>query len=122
MARLMRYLTCTVMGLVLWAACPTPLLAGSAANKMCKKIHDAIRAGHTVDQMIAELNTDAETIVKCTQKRGKRKAAPKSKKAAKSSSKYSSSSAPSAEQSKSAASSTRKPSAPRSGPLPAHLP
>ena len=120
----MPYLRCTVMGLILWTACPLPLLAASSsANKMCKKIHDAIRAGHTIDQIMAELDTDAETVVKCTQKRGKRKAAPKQKKAAKSSSKSgTTTSTSSGEKSKNSAPSSRKPSAPHSGPLPTHLP
>ena len=120
----MRYLRGTVIGLTIWATWPMPLLAASSsANKVCKKIHDAIRAGHTVDQIMAELDTDAETVVKCTQKRGKRKAAPKQKKAAKSSSKSGATTrTSSAEKSKSSAPSSRKPSAPHSGPLPTHLP
>lgn len=120
----MRYLRCTVMWFILLAASPLPLLAtSSSTNKMCKKIHDAIRAGHTIDQIIVEFDTDAETVVKCTQKRGKRKAAPKQKKPAKSGSTSSNTTTPSStEQAKSSGSASRKPSAPRSGPLPAYLP
>ncbi len=119
----MRYLTCTAVGLIIWAMNPTPsLAASSAANKTCKKIHDAMRAGHTVEQIEAELNTDAETIVKCTQKRGKRKAAPKQKKPAKSSSKAGSTTGTSSAAKSKSAAPTRKPSAPHSGPLPTYQP
>ena len=124
----MRYLTCAVAGLILSASCPALLHAASAPKALCKKIRDAVWAGHTLEQITAEFDTDAATVMKCTQKKGKRKAAPKSKrqKGTKSGSKSSkaagSSGTSSAQKSKSSQPSTRKPPAPRSGPWPAHLP
>ncbi len=72
----------TVVAATLWLA--APLHAGSSQKKpapaSCKKIRDAVWANHTLDQIIAEFDTDAEHVMKCTQKQGKRRAAPKEKK------------------------------------------
>jgi hypothetical protein len=101
-------------------------LAKSSDKPSCKKIRDAVWAGKTLEQVTAEFATDAQTVMKCTQKQGKRKAAPKSKKqkSTKGGSKSSKAQSGSGTSSKSKGSSpsTRKPPAPRSGPLPAHLP
>jgi hypothetical protein len=122
----MRYLRVAVGALVLCASCPTTLRAASSDKPSCKKIHDAVWAGKTLEQITAEFDTDAETVMKCTQKKGKRKAKPKSKKQkgskSKSSKGDSSTSASSTQQSKSSAPRVRKPSAPASGPRPAYLP
>ena len=45
----------------------------------CKKIREAVVAGHTLEQIIAEFDTDAEQVMRCTQKRGRRRAAPKAR-------------------------------------------
>ena len=125
----MRYLRFAVAGLVLCGL----MSAGRCTQRRrrkpsCKKIHDAVWAGKTLEQITAEFDTDAATVMKCTQKRGKRKAAPKSKKqkatksGSKSSKAQSSTGTSSTDKSQSSSPPTRKPSAPRSGPLPAHLP
>ena len=124
----MRYGQLAVAALVVCAALPASLHAASSSKPSCKKIHDAVWAGKTLEQITAEFDTDAETVMKCTQKRGKRKAAPKSKtrQAAKSSAKSAqtggTSSTSSSDKPKSSSASSRKPSAPRSGPWPSHLP
>ena len=124
----MRYLRFVVAGLVLVGVGPSSLHAASSTKAQCKKIHDAVWAGKTLEQITAEFDTDAETVMKCTQKRGKRKAAPKStkqkstKSGSTSSKAQNSTGASSAEKLQSSSPSTRNPSAPRSGSLPAHLP
>jgi hypothetical protein len=64
-----------------------PLSAGtrSAHQLSCKRVRDAVWAGHTLDQLTAEFDTDAEHIMKCLQSgKGKKpSAAKKGKKAAK---------------------------------------
>lgn len=64
---------CLMGTTVLQAAPPR----ASAQKVSCKKIREAVLANHTLDQIIAELDTDAEHVMKCTQKRGRRRAAPK---------------------------------------------
>jgi len=122
----MRHFRFAVAGLVLCGLCPTMLRASSSTKPSCKKIHDAVWAGKTLEQIMAEFDTDAETVMKCTQKKGKRKAKPKGKKQSSSKSKSSKgdSSAGSSSTPKSTKSSPpkRKPSAPASGPRPAYLP
>ena len=124
----MRYLRFAVVGFALGALSPRLVYAGSSSKPSCKKIHDAVWAGKTLEQITTEFDTDAETVMKCTQKKGKRKAAPKSKKQKSTKGAPTSSKAPSnsgtssTDKSPSSSPSTRKPSAPRSGPLPAYLP
>lgn len=123
----MRYLRFVVAGLVLFGVGPSSVHAASSAKAQCKKIHDAVWAGKTLEQITAEFDTDAETVMKCTQKKGKRKAAPKSKKqkatkGGSTSSTAQSNAGTSTGKSPSSSTATRNPSAPRSGPLPAHLP
>lgn len=112
----MRNLLCVVAGLIL---CASPVHAAAAPDPSCKKIHDAVWAGKTLEQITAEFDTDAATVMKCTQKKGKRKKAPKSKTksstSTKSSKSQSSSGTTSTENTKSQAPPTRKPSLPRSG-------
>jgi hypothetical protein len=123
-----RYIRLGVAGLVLLSSSPATLHAAAPPKPSCKKIRDAVWAGRTLEQITAEFDTDADTVMKCTQKRGKRKAAPKAKtqktqKTKKSAPKASKSTrAPATTKSKSSQPSTRKPGSPRSGPWPAHLP
>lgn len=122
----MRYLRFAAVGLTLCTLCPPSLLAAASSKQLCKKIRDAVWAGKTLEQITAEFDTDAETVMKCTQKKGKRKSKSKSKKKkgtkSKSSKTDSSPSPSSAQKSTSSSPSGRKPAAPRSGPWPAHLP
>jgi hypothetical protein len=124
----MRYLRFVVAGLVLIGVGPSSLHAASSAKAQCKKIHDAVWAGKTLEQITAEFDTDAATVMKCTQKRGKRKAAPKAKKqkstkgGSTSSKAQSHTGTSSAEKSQSSSPSTRKPPPPRSGSVPPYLP
>jgi len=83
----MRYLTFVLAGLIACASWSSALQAASSNKPSCKKIRDAVWAGKTLDQITAEFGTDAETVMKCTQKKGKRKAAPKAQKKAKGASK-----------------------------------
>ena len=46
----------------------------------CKKVHDAVWAGDTLEQLTAEFNTDAAHIMKCLQARKGKKPAPQAKK------------------------------------------
>ncbi len=115
----MRYRTLVLAGFIVCASWPVTLQAASSNKTSCKKIRDAVWAGKTLDQITAEFDTDAETVMKCTQKKGKRKAAPKAPKkakkgAAKSGKAASGAGTPSTEKAKSPASSSLKPSAPRS--------
>ena len=50
----------------------------------CKEVHTAVWAGHTIEQLTAEFNTDAAHIMKCVQARkGKKPIADKKKSASK---------------------------------------
>jgi hypothetical protein len=118
--RLMRYPTFAVAMFLLSASYPSSLHAASAPKPPCKKIRDAVWAGRTLEQIMKEFDTDALTVMKCTQKQGRRKADPKtSKKGTKTGSKSgagagaSSMGKPNVTQP-----AVRKPPAPRSGPWP----
>lgn len=118
---LMRYIM--FAGLILCALCSPSVHAASAPKPSCKKIRDAVWAGRTLEQVTAEFDTDAQTVMKCTQKQGKRKSGPKAKKQKNTTSKAAKGTNSSPKTSKSSGPSPkRKASAPRSGPLPAHLP
>jgi hypothetical protein len=54
----------------------------SAPQKLsCKRVRDAVWAGHTLDQLTTEFDTDAQHIMKCLQSRkGKKRAATKKEK------------------------------------------
>jgi hypothetical protein len=127
MTRLMRYLRFAVAGLILSTSGPTLLSAASASKPSCKKISDAVRAGKTLEQITAEFDTDAATVMKCTQKKGKRKPAAQSPKkstpkSAKSSKSQSSAGASSTEKAKSQAPAVGNSPLPRSGGRSAHQP
>jgi len=47
---------------------------------MCKRVREAVGAGHTMEQLTAEFDTDAQHIMKCVQSRKGKK--PKAKKTA----------------------------------------
>jgi hypothetical protein len=59
-----------------------PASAGTRApHKLsCKRVRDAVWAGHTLDQLTAEFDTDAQHIMKCLQSKGKKRAAAKKEK------------------------------------------
>jgi hypothetical protein len=60
-----------------------PLGAGTRKPHQlsCKRVRDAVWAGHTLDQLTAEFDTDAQHIMKCLQSRkGKKPAAAKKEK------------------------------------------
>ena len=61
-----------------------PLSAGTQPHKLsCKRVRDAVWAGHTLDQLTAEFDTDAQHIMKCLQSgKGKKPAAAKKGKGA----------------------------------------
>jgi hypothetical protein len=64
-------------------ASAVPLSAGTRAPRQlsCKRVREAVWAGHTLDQLTAEFDTDAQHIMKCVQSRkGKKPAAGKEKK------------------------------------------
>jgi hypothetical protein len=78
-------LVACVAALVIGAAA-LPVTAASSKKSqkaLCKQVHDAIAAGQSLDQIIRDLNTDAQQVMKCTQKPGRRRA-PKSPKKARS--------------------------------------
>ncbi len=46
---------------------------GTESDKLlCKQVRDALAAGRTMDQIIAELHTDADHVAKCVQPRARR--------------------------------------------------
>jgi hypothetical protein len=60
-----------------------PLSAGTRSPHQlsCKRVHDAVWAGHTLDQLTTEFDTDAQHIMKCLQSgKGKKPAAAKKEK------------------------------------------
>jgi len=60
-----------------------PLSAGvrTPHQLSCKRVRDAVWAGHTLDQLTAEFDTDAQHIMKCVQSRkGKKPVAAKKEK------------------------------------------
>ena len=62
-----------------------PLNAGTRKPHQlsCKRVRDAVWAGHTLDQLTTDFDTDAQHIMKCLQsQKGKKPAAAKKKKAA----------------------------------------
>jgi hypothetical protein len=63
-----------------------PLSAGTRKPHQlsCKQVREAVWAGHTLDQLTTEFDTDAQHITKCLQSRkGKKPAAAKKAKGAK---------------------------------------
>jgi hypothetical protein len=107
--------------------CAAPVSGASSKKPSCKKIRDAVWANKTLDQIMKEFDTDAETVMKCTQKSGKRKASAKApsakgEKASKGGSKATKSSGGSAGTKSKSTPSSRKSSMPRSGPWPKHVP
>ena len=120
----MHYPTFAVAMLLLCASYPSSLQATSPPKPPCKKIRDAVWAGRTLEQIMKEFDTDAQTVMKCTQKQGRRKADPKaSKKGTKTGSKSAAgagagASASSMGKPKVTQPKVRKPPAPRSGSWP----
>ena len=70
--------------IVFWMlASAMPLSAGTRTPRQlsCKSVRKAVWAGHTLDQLTAEFDTDAQHIMKCLQSRkGKKPAARKERK------------------------------------------
>jgi hypothetical protein len=65
-----------------FAAAPAtpPVDAGSRKPKApCKQIKEAVQAGRTLDQIMAEFQVDERQVTKCTQAKGKRRKEKKSK-------------------------------------------
>lgn len=120
----MRCLWFAVAVLLLSASDPSSLHAASKPKPPCKKIRDAVWAGRTLEQITKEFDTDAETVMKCTQKKGRRKADSKTqKKGTKTGSKSGTgTSAGSTEKPKVVQPAVRKPPAPRTGPWPNRIP
>lgn len=64
------------------ALAATPAAATRSLDRQtCKRVRDAVWAGHTLEQLTADFDTDAEHIMKCVQsgkgkKRKAKKAAP----------------------------------------------
>ena len=119
----MRHLT-FVLAAVIVASSPSAVYAAPSGKPPCKKIREAISAGKTLEQITAEFDTDTETVMKCTQQKGRRKAAPqaqKTKKGAPKSSKAATGAGTSStEKAKSPATSSAKPPVPRSSGRPAY--
>jgi hypothetical protein len=69
------------LAIAFWMLASTvPLSAGTRTSHQlsCKRVHDAVWAGHTLEQLTAEFDTDAQHIMKCLQSRkGKKPAAAK---------------------------------------------
>jgi hypothetical protein len=63
---------------------PGPAAAKEKSHRQwCKHVRDAVRAGHTLDQLTAEFDTDAAHIVKCLPRgKGKKPKATKPHKSA----------------------------------------
>jgi hypothetical protein len=62
-----------------------PLSAGTRKSHQpsCKRVRQAVWAGHTLDQLTTEFDTDAQHIMKCLQSRkGKKPAAARKAKGA----------------------------------------
>jgi hypothetical protein len=74
----------TMAVLVALAVTAPAYAAPHTSNKLlCKQVHDAVWAGHTLAQLTAEFGTDAQHIMKCLQsKKGKKPQAKKGKKSA----------------------------------------
>jgi len=66
--------------IVLTLVAPFPGMAAAKRTQKvcCKEISKAVLANHTLDQIMKEFDTDAASVMKCTQKRGKRRADKKS--------------------------------------------
>jgi len=63
---------------VLASAMPLSAETRKPAQLSCKRVRDAVWAGHTLDQLTAEFDTDAQHIMKCVQSRkGKKPVAAK---------------------------------------------
>jgi hypothetical protein len=70
--------------IVFWIlASALPLSAGTRTPRQlsCKRVREAVWAGHTLDQLTTEFDTDAQHVMKCLQSgKGKKRAAKKEKK------------------------------------------
>ena len=70
-----------VLAVIVCSSIAAPIAASTVPRKsqqrLCKQIHDAVWAGHTLDQLTVEFDTDAAQIMKCVQARKGKKPAPK---------------------------------------------
>jgi len=64
-----------VTALLFSAAQPTPSIhaASRKSKPPCKKINEAVWANHTLPQIMEEFQVDEQQVMKCTQKKGKRR-------------------------------------------------
>ena len=72
----MQRLTTWLATLTLLVRLAAPL-AARQPGALCKQIREAVAANHTLEQILAEFDTDAKQVTKCTPKRGRRRAGPK---------------------------------------------
>jgi len=63
-----------------WLVLFAPPLGARSKKPSCKKITAAVWSGKTLDQVVKEFDTTPEYVLRCTQKRGRRKAESKKKK------------------------------------------
>ena len=80
-----RQIVLTAAALLVVAATASGQARPRTAHKLsCKRVHDAVWAGHTIEQLTAEFDTDAQHIMKCLQARkGKKSVSQADKKGAK---------------------------------------
>jgi hypothetical protein len=73
--------TLSIVFWILASAIPLSAVTRTPRQLSCKHVRKAVSAGHTLDQLIAEFDTDAQHIMKCLQSRkGKKPAARKEQK------------------------------------------
>jgi len=54
------------------ASAPAEARGTQSDKLLCKQVRDALAAGRTLDQITAELHTDADHVAKCVQPRARR--------------------------------------------------
>ena len=71
----------TFLALLCSAVQSPPLLEArpQGDKALCKKVQQAVRAGRTPEQIMADFQVDARQLMKCLQKKGKKKATKPSK-------------------------------------------
>lgn len=59
---------------LLLTTAPAPLAARPQKDKaLCKQVQQAVRAGHTLDQIMAEFGVGVQQVMQCVQTKGKRR-------------------------------------------------
>ena len=69
-----------VVGLSIAAGATPARSASRKAHQLsCKQVREAVAANHTLEQLTAEFDTDAQHVMRCLQSKGKKKSSSRSK-------------------------------------------